>query len=84
VADIVHINLDEGLKQRLRERAAEHGRSMSAELHAIVTDALMRPESVDPVVEFKRLAAACRAMSTGRVHTPSEVLLRESRDLDAK
>ena len=29
-------NLDEGTKQRLRERAARHGRSMEAEVRAII------------------------------------------------
>ena len=33
-------NLDPTIKERLRVRAAEHGRSMEAELRAIVTDAV--------------------------------------------
>ena len=33
-------NLDEGTKQRLRERAARHGRSMEAEVRAIIDAAL--------------------------------------------
>ncbi|MFV0662263.1 FitA-like ribbon-helix-helix domain-containing protein [Denitromonas sp.] len=83
MADMVLRNLDDDLKQRLRERAAMHGRSMAAELRAIVADALTRPDT-DPVAEFKQLAAISRAMSAGRSHAPSEVLLRESRDKDAK
>ncbi|HPR05559.1 MAG TPA: Arc family DNA-binding protein [Denitromonas sp.] len=83
MADMVLRNLDDDLKQRLRERAAKHGRSMAAELRAIVSEALTRPDT-DPVAEFKRLATISRAMSAGRSHTPSEVLLRESRDKDAK
>ena len=61
------------------ERAARHGRSMSAELREIVREALARPES-NPNAEFKALAAKVRALSAGRPQTPSEVLLRESRD----
>lgn len=83
MADIILRNLDEALKQELRERAARHGRSMSAELREIVREALVRPEQ-DPNAEFKRLAAISRAMSAGRKQTPSEVLVRESRDKDAK
>jgi len=33
-------NLDPTIKERLRVRAAEHGRSMEAELRVIVTDAI--------------------------------------------
>lgn len=81
---MVHRNLDDDLKQRLRERAAKHGRSMAAELRAIVADALTRPEPIDPVAEFKRLAAISRTTSARRVQTSSELLVRESRDKDAK
>ena len=80
MADMVFIDLDDELKQRLRERAAKHGRSMSAELRVIVAEALARPEPTDPVEEFKRLAAKVRGLSAGRPQTPSEDLLRQSRD----
>jgi antitoxin FitA len=33
-------NLDPGVKARLRVRAAEHGRSMEAEIRAILVDAV--------------------------------------------
>jgi antitoxin FitA len=36
-------NLDETVKQRLQIRAARHGRSMEAEVHAILTDAVADP-----------------------------------------
>jgi plasmid stability protein len=36
-------NLDPSIKERLRVRAAEHGRSMEAEVRAIVTDAVETP-----------------------------------------
>jgi plasmid stability protein len=79
MADIILRNLDESIKQGLRERAARNGRSMAAELRAIVAEALTRPES-NPNAEFKALAAKVRALSAGRPQTPSEELLRESRD----
>ena len=36
-------NLDERVKERLRVRAARHGRSMEAEARAILTDAVSEP-----------------------------------------
>jgi len=41
-------NLDDEVKERLRVRAARHGRSMEAEVRAILTDAVAEPgESLD-------------------------------------
>lgn len=40
MASIVVRNLDEGVKERLRVRAAVHGRSMEAEARVILHDAL--------------------------------------------
>jgi antitoxin FitA len=36
-------NLDDRVKERLRVRAAQHGRSMEAEVRAILTDAVAAP-----------------------------------------
>jgi plasmid stability protein len=41
-------DLDDGVKARLRVRAAEHGRSMEAEARAILGDALAPPGSQAP------------------------------------
>ncbi|WP_158843172.1 FitA-like ribbon-helix-helix domain-containing protein [Saccharothrix deserti] len=38
-------DFDEGLKARLRVRAAEHGRSMEAEVRAILASVLTKPMS---------------------------------------
>ncbi len=83
MADIILRNLDEVLKQGLREPAARHGRSMTAELREIVREALVKGEQ-DPNAEFRRLAALSRQQTAGRTHTPAEVLVRESRAEDAK
>lgn len=50
-------NVDEGLKRRLRIRAAENGRSMSAEAAAILRAALVG----EPVEAPRDLYAAIRA-----------------------
>ncbi len=36
-------NLDDRVKERLRVRAARHGRSMEAEMRAILTEAVSEP-----------------------------------------
>ena len=37
-------NLDERVKERIRVRAARHGRSMEEEMRVILTDAVSEPE----------------------------------------
>ncbi|WP_462203318.1 FitA-like ribbon-helix-helix domain-containing protein [Frankia sp. CcWB3] len=37
-------DLDDGVRERLRIRAAHHGRSMEAEIRAILTEAVSEPE----------------------------------------
>jgi plasmid stability protein len=52
---------------------------MNAELREIVRVALSGP-SPGGAAELRQLAAEIRALSAGRPQTPSEELLRESRD----
>jgi plasmid stability protein len=40
-------NLDDTVKHRLRVRAARHGRSMEAEIRAILEEAVAGPETSD-------------------------------------
>ncbi|WP_131748989.1 Arc family DNA-binding protein [Frankia sp. Cppng1_Ct_nod] len=37
-------DLDDGVRERLRVRAARHGRSMEAEIRAILAEAVSEPE----------------------------------------
>lgn len=69
-------NLDDDLVQRLRRRAARHGRSVEAEHREILRQALSA--EVDP--SFGDLAAEMRALTAKRRQTPSETLLREGRE----
>ena len=78
MADIVLRNLDDDLKEKLRQSAARNQRSMNAELREIVRVALTRPQQASRA-ELKKLAADIRALSAGRKQTPSEELLRQSR-----
>lgn len=52
-------NLDDGLKRRLRIRAAEHGRSMEEEAREILRQAISTPASPDNLGEVihRRFAA---------------------------
>jgi len=43
VAAVTVRDLDDGVKERLRVRAAVHGRSMESEIRAILTDAVSQP-----------------------------------------
>lgn len=69
-------NLDDDLVRKLKQRAARHGRSTEAEHREILRQAL----SSEPEGSFEELAAQMRALTAGRAHTPSEVLVREGRD----
>jgi antitoxin FitA len=48
MATLMIRNVDNTLKDRLRIRAARHGRSMEAELRSIVNDALAHDEDREP------------------------------------
>lgn len=74
-------NVEDEIVDLLKKRAARSGRSAEAEHREILRSALMwdAPASVDRD-EWNRRAAALRDRLKGRNHTPSEVLLRESRD----
>lgn len=69
-------NLDDDIVIRLKRRAARHGRSVEAEHREILRQALASEVEAD----FDALAAKLRALTARRRQTPSEVLLRESRD----
>jgi plasmid stability protein len=69
-------NLDDELIAKLKRRAARHGRSTEAEHREILRQAL----SAEEEPSFETLAAELRELMKGRRHTPSEELLRESRD----
>jgi plasmid stability protein len=77
MAGNLHVrNLDDELIGRLKQRAARHGRSTEAEHREILRQAL----SADVEPSFEQLAADFRRLTKGRKHTPSEELVRESRD----
>lgn len=70
------LTLDEDLVARLNRRAARHGRSAEDEARSILDSVLATESEAD----FWQRAAELRASLAGRTYTPSEDLLRESRE----
>jgi antitoxin FitA len=54
MADITVRNLDDTVRQRLKQRAAAHGRSMEAEVRAILTSAVAPGDLARAWVETTR------------------------------
>jgi antitoxin FitA len=50
-------NVDAGLKERLRIRAAQHGHSMEAELRDILKESLKEPEQLPEPNLYERIRA---------------------------
>jgi plasmid stability protein len=77
-------DLDGELMLRLKRRASRHGHSAEAEVGDILRTALAGERECQLADGdgrgFDELAAELRAQTAGRILTPSEVLLRESRD----
>ena len=87
MTDFMLRGIDDEIKDKLRARAACNRRSMNAELRELLRVAMSEPQPQSPLqpqpsprAELKKLAADIRALSAGRVQTPSEDLLREARD----
>jgi len=76
MAQLIVRNLDDELVVRLKQRAAEHGRSAEAEHREILRQVLME----EPRRSFWELADQIRTMIGEHPQTPSEVLQREGRD----
>ena len=79
MAQLLVRNLTDETVAELKRRASEHGRSVEAEHRAILEQAL-KAERVARVQEWLKEADALRERFKGRTFTPSEVLIRESRD----
>ena len=79
MADFVLRGIDEDLKDQLRARAARNRRSMNAELCELLRAAMNQTQpQPSPRAKLKKLAADIRALSAGRMQTPSEDLMREA------
>lgn len=75
MAQVLVRELDPEWVERLKERAARHGRSLEAELRLILEQAATRD-----AVQAAVLAAKIRRRLTGRTHTDSALLVSEDRE----
>ena len=75
-------NLDDEIVERLKGRAKRNGRSAEAEHREILKRALEWEKAPEPKdgMSWDERAARLRELTKGRVQTPTEILLRESRD----
>ncbi len=69
-------NLDDDVVARLKSRAADHGRSLEAELRALLSEASQRMS----MAELRARAKEIAAMTPDVPQTDSVLLLREDRD----
>ena len=76
MAQLLVRNVDEETVAWLKARAAAHGHSVEAEHREILRAA----RAASAPADFWERAAQLRAETAGRRMTPSEVLLRETRD----
>ena len=72
MAAITVRNLDDHVKQRLRVRAAQHGRSMEAEVRAILVDAVAEEEEPKNILDGCTSGSRARWCRAG--HSAAELL----------
>ena len=69
-------NVDEGVLEKLKTKAARNGRSLQREVQIILTDAATSREPLTDAEVAKKIREALR----GRQHSDSAELLREDRN----
>lgn len=78
VAAVSIRNLDDEVRERLRRRAAEHGRSMEAEMRAILVEAVREPGDEESLVT----AMVARFAEIGGVELEIEPRVEPARYVD--
>ncbi len=78
MADVLVRNLDDGAVRRLRARAKRDGRSLAAEMRAILEQA---SREVDAQTALKRIRRI-RARLGDRTFTDSAEIIREAREAE--
>lgn len=79
MAQLLVRNVSEEVVRALKVRAASHGRSVEAEHRALLEQTLAADRRAQ-VEAWLKAGEPLRERLKGRVFTPSEVLIRESRD----
>ena len=75
MANVLVRDLDDDVLKRLKASAKAHGRSLQAEIHAVLRNASARR-----LAETRRLSARWLERLRGTTQTDSTVLIREDRD----
>jgi plasmid stability protein len=70
-------NIEPSIKERLRVRAAQNGRSMEAELRAIVTDAVETPARPPELNLYDRIRARVEPLGGVELELPPRGPMRE-------
>ena len=70
-------NVDPTIKERLRVRAAQNGRSMEAELRAIVADAIETPARPPELNLYDRIRARFEPLGGVELELPPRGPMRE-------
>jgi plasmid stability protein len=78
VADVSIRNLDDRVRERLRVRAAAHGRSMEAEMRAILVEAVQEPGDEEGLLSA--LVAAARSQGGVDLDLPARTEARRPAD----
>jgi plasmid stability protein len=82
VATLTIRNLNEAVKERLRVRAAEHGRSMEAEARRILQAALGEPLHTAQRDLYERIHARFATLGGADLALPSRAEVREPPQFD--
>lgn len=79
MAQLLVRNVSEDVVRALKARAVAHGRSVEAE-HRVLLEQALAADRRAQVEAWLKKAKPLHERLQGRVFTPSEVLIRESRD----
>ena len=79
MAQLLVRNVSDEVVQALKARAASHGRSVEAE-HRVLLEQTLAADHRERVEAWLKTMEPLHERLKGRVFTPSEVLIRESRD----
>ena len=75
------VDLDDDLIEAMQRLADANGRSLEDEHRALLDSLVLGgPGSAEHRARFAEHAKAVRALTAGRVLTPSEVIVREARE----
>ena len=76
MANVLIRDLDDGVLKQLKAAAKAHGRSLQAEIHAVLENAGVRS-----LAETRRVSGQwLKRLRTSSSHTDSAALIREDRD----